>query len=339
MKAVKIVSWVLAGICAFIMIMALSIPLWIGPVVKGVANSTVPDITGTGFRMDAFGLNPYTGRLHIGGVELQNPERFFVSQRTSAEEGEGLLDTMARHASNAAAAVGDAVSSSETNALSFTSIDVDLAVLSLLGDTIRIEEIEIKDLSIYGDLTFSNFREIAENASTDKKETEEEKAAEKEEPAKEEPKAAEEKTEEEPKAEKKKNVVVDHVLITGTVFQWGHLRVPLPDIELKDVGKDEPVDEDGLWDKILDSICESADKAHAGLGTAFKAAVDGGKAAGKAVGDAAKAFGGMAGDAAGTVKDAASGAADTVKDAASNAADAVTDAASGAIDSVKGLFK
>ncbi len=316
MKAVKIVSWVLAGICAFVMIMALSIPLWIGPVVKGVANSTVPDITGTGFRMDAFGLNPYTGRLHIGGVELQNPERFFVENRVAAQEGEGLLDTMARHASNAASAVGDAVSSSETNALSFTSIDVDLAMLSLLGDTIRIEEIEIKDLSIYGDLTFSNFREIAENASAEKKDEAEEEAAEKEEPAKEEPKAEEEKAEEEPKAEKKKNVVVDHILITGTVFQWGHLRIPLPDIELKDVGKKEPVDEDGLCDTILDSICEAADKAHAGLGTAFKAALNGGKAAGKAIGDAA----------------------DTVKDAASDAADTVKDAASGAIDSVKGLF-
>ena len=60
----KILLWALAGV----VVLLLALPLWIGPVVKCVANSVVPGITGTDFHLGEFGLNPYTGTLHVGDM-------------------------------------------------------------------------------------------------------------------------------------------------------------------------------------------------------------------------------------------------------------------------------
>ena len=50
--------------------------------------------------------------------------------------------------------VGDAVSSYVTNAVSIGSLDVRYKTMSFASDTIHIEEIAIRDLFIYGDVTF-----------------------------------------------------------------------------------------------------------------------------------------------------------------------------------------
>ena len=68
----KILLWALAGV----VVLLLALPLWIGPVVKGVANTVVPGITGTDFHLGEFGLNPYTGTLHVGDMQLANPTNF-----------------------------------------------------------------------------------------------------------------------------------------------------------------------------------------------------------------------------------------------------------------------
>ena len=248
------------------------------------------------------------------------------------------------------AAVGDAVTSSETNALSFSEINVNLAMLSLPTDTLRIEEIVVRDLNIYGDLTFSNIREIADNASGGEKPGAAAEEA-----------GADAKSEESGDAEKGgKKVVIDRVFITGTKFQWGHVVVPIPDIEIKDIGKDEAVDEAGAFDRVVDALCDAADKAQTGLGTALKAAINGGKAVGKVVGDAAGAIGdavGAVGDAVGAVGDAAGAVGDTagktasavgdvagktveaVGDVAGKTVEAVGGAAGRTVDAVKGIFK
>lgn len=311
-KALKIVGIVLAVMVALVVLAVLTMPLWSGPVVTGVANCVVPRMTKTGFEMGGFSLNPFTGRLSIEDTRLQNPERFFTSSQKEAEEGESALGAVARVAGNAVAAVGDTLASSETNALSFGEISVDLSMMSAMSGAVHVEDVLVRDLFVYGDLTFSNIREILDSLSGGEKEGEDES----------EEKKDEEKKEEE--AGEGGDVVIDHLLITGMKIQWGHAVVPIPDIELKDVGRKDDESGESAADQILDAVCDAADKASAGLGTALKAAVKGTKAVGRAIGDAA----GAAADAAGAATDAAR-----------NAAGAVTDAAKGAVDAVGSMFK
>ena len=308
----KLVFWLIVILLAAV----LTIPLWIGPVVKGVANSQVPKITKTEFHLGEFGLNPYVGTLHVGDMQLQNPTRFFTdsekkSKALSEVKGDGVLGTVAAHADNIASmagdglrAVGDAVSSYVTNAVSIGSLDVRYKTMSFVSDTIQIEEIAIRDLFIYGDATFANIREIIKNASegkTDDKDAKEEK-----------------------KDGDGKKVIIDRVVITGAKIQWGHIPVPLPTIEIKDIGKDEKgADEESAFDAIVQGICDAADKVCVGVGKALKAAIDGVEAIGNALSDPKKAVGDTVGKGVDAVKDLTSGATDKVKDIASGATDAV----------------
>lgn len=330
-KIVKFVLWTLAVVVAIVLLL----PLWVGPVAKYAANTAVPKTTGTPFHIGEFSLNQYTGRLRIGDVQVQNPERFFKASEKKAKgaaevKGEGILGTVAAHAGNALAAAGDAanaaldaVSSSETNAVSLGLLDVSFSTLSALTDTIRIPEIKIENLYFYGDMTFSNIREIADNASKGGEEA----------------KAEEKKTEAEekkPEDGEGKKVVIDRVFITGTKLQWGHVAVNLPDIEIKDIGKDSGgADRKAAFDKIVAGICDAADKACAGAGSALKVALEGASAAADAVSGAINAAGGAAGTAVDTAKDAAGAAVNTAKDAAGAAAGAAKDAAGAAVDTAK----
>ena len=148
MKAIKFILKAILWIAVIVVVALLALPLWIGPVAKGVANSVVPGITGTGFHLGEFGLNPYVGTLHVGDMQLANPKDF-----------------------------------SEKNAVELTKFDADLAVTSLFcGKKIRIESVDIDGIVVYSDTTASNFRKIAENAAG---EPDEEKVVKAEKPAEE----------------------------------------------------------------------------------------------------------------------------------------------------------
>lgn len=308
MKAIKALCKIVGFLLAVVLIVVLAHPVWIGPVVKGAANSAVPKVTKTGFYLGELDLNLYRGRLHVGDMQLQNPERFF-----KATESSGLI-------AGAVAAVGDALSSSATNAVGLTSLDVSLSTLSALTDTIHINEIALTGLEFYGDLTFSNIREIADNASGGKK------------PAKDEP-AAEPSGDEPAKGEASgKKVVIDRVFIAGTKIQWGHVVVQVPEIEILDIGKDSGgASEEGAFKAIVDAICDAADKVCSGAGSALKVAIEGAGSVANAVG----AVGDIVGDAAGAMKDAAGAAAGAMKGAAGDAAGAVKDAAGAATGAMK----
>ncbi len=133
----KILLWALAGV----VVLLLALPLWIGPVVKGVANSVVPGITGTEFHLGEFGLNPYTGTLHVGDMQLANPTNF-----------------------------------SEKNAVDLKALDVDFAMTSLLfGKKYRVEFVEVNGVFVHIDPPKAdNFLKIAENAMGGKEATEKE---------------------------------------------------------------------------------------------------------------------------------------------------------------------
>ena len=200
MKVVKFLFTALLLIVVFIVGVVLALPLWIGPVAKGVANAVVPNVTGTDFHLGEFGLNPYVGTLHVGDMQLANPKEF-----------------------------------SEKNAVELTKFDADLAVTSLFcGKKIRIETVEIDGIVVYSDATASNFRKIAENVTG---ETDEDKAAE---PEKTDDEAAPEPEKDEKDEEKKgKGVQIDRVTIKNVTVKYGiaPLKVPI-DIVIEDIGKE-----------------------------------------------------------------------------------------------------
>ena len=132
MKALKVIGKILLWTLVVVVVALLALPLWIGPVVKGVANSVVPGKTGTGFHLGEFGLNPYVGTLHVGDMQLENPKGF-----------------------------------SEKNAVALDKFAADLAVTSLFGGKkYRVESIELDGLTIYSDTAGSNFRQIAAAATS-----------------------------------------------------------------------------------------------------------------------------------------------------------------------------
>jgi hypothetical protein len=317
MKVVKFVFKAILWIVVLVVIALLALPLWIGPVVKGVANSVVPGITGTGFNLGEFGLNPYVGTLHVGDMQLANPTNF-----------------------------------SEKNAVALDKFDADLAVTSLFsGKKVRIESVELDGLVVYTDPTASNFRQIAANAAGEPEEkSEAAKLAEENAPA-EEPKAEEAKPVEE--AKEGKGLQIDRITIKNVTVKYGIVPFKIPmDIEITDIGKDS---EEGasiqevvklVWQKIL-AACGAVGGT---LGDLGKGALDVGKGAldigAGAVGSALDAVG--AGDTEGAkdaLKDAQKEIKDAVKDSGLKDAvkDVKKDKASEALkkagDNLKDLFK
>jgi hypothetical protein len=61
---------------AFSLTAFLTLPLWIGPVVKCFVNYKVPQMVKTEFHIDGFSFNQYTGRLSVDGVYLANPREY-----------------------------------------------------------------------------------------------------------------------------------------------------------------------------------------------------------------------------------------------------------------------
>ena len=255
MKVIKFIFKAILWIVVLVVIALLALPLWIGPVVKGVANSVVPGITGTGFNLGEFGLNPYVGTLHVGDMQLANPTNF-----------------------------------SEKNAVALDKFDADLAVTSLFGGKkICIESVDLDGLVVYTDPKMANFRQIAANAAGEPEEkSEAAKLAEENAPA-EEPKAEEAKPAEE--AKEGKGLQIDRITIKNVTVKYGIVPFKIPmDIEITDIGKDT---EEGasiqevvqlVWQKIL-----AAGGAVGGaLGDLGKGAVDIGAGAVGAALDAVK---------------------------------------------------
>lgn len=188
----------------------------------------------------------------------------------------------------------------KSDAIALKALRVKFSTPSMMTNERHINEIVIDGLKIYGDKTFSNLRQIVANIN-------EYVGEEKEDPEKSEAK-----------------MIIDRVFITGTEFKWGVVKVSLPDIELKDIGKEEAVTNDGAFTVIVDAICDAADKVAIGLGKALKIAIEGG---GMLI-DGIKTVSGAVGDAAGSLGDTAS-------DVGGKAVDGIKSG----LDGVKSLFK
>ncbi len=220
-KILKVLGWVLLGLVVIILLL----PLWIGPVACGVANSVTPGITKTDFHLGHFRLNPYSGHVEVGDMQLANPTNF-----------------------------------SEKNAVDLGLVTVDLSVLSLATDVIHVKDITVNGLKVYLDAPdVENFKQIAENASGDKKEPE---SAAVEEPAA---------VEEEEASTNETRVVIDCIALKNITIQYGMLPIPIPDFEIHDIGRDAETGEaqgatwQEAWLHILEQISSQAEGLGKGL--------------------------------------------------------------------------
>ena len=73
-KILKFLGKTLLVLFILVVVLLLTTPFWVGPVVKPIANSMVPKKTQTSFNLGRLSFNLYTGRLELGDMQLDNPE-------------------------------------------------------------------------------------------------------------------------------------------------------------------------------------------------------------------------------------------------------------------------
>lgn len=325
-KALKVIGYVVGGIVALALLLVLTLPLWLGPVVKPTVNALVPKYTLTDFHLGVLSLNPYTGCFELGDMQLANPTNY-----------------------------------SEKQAVTLGRIFVNVGMTTLCSDVLHVEEVSVEDLfiSVVKADGVGNFDQIQYNVAGGKEkyeaakaeskraeaereakvqaELEAEEAAEKEKLAKmspEELKAYREKERqrleaEELKAANAQRVVIDKLSIKNIRLKYGLVTIPIPSITLTDLGKEsDGISFEKMWDEIVNAVLKSAAAIGDGAKVLGGLAVDGAKAIGEGAGKAASAIGEGAGKAAGAIGEGAG-----------KAASAVGEGAGKAMDAVKGLFK
>lgn len=229
----KWLLWLVGFLFALVIVLLLTLPIWIKPMVCNIANSTIPGAVKVGFQLNDFGLNYYTGKFNIGEMQLDNPEGYDPVE---------------------AVKLGD------------LSASVDMP--SVFTDVIHVEKIELRDFYVsYVDKDgVNNFDAIAANLGIE--EAPEEIVEEKDEkkgfgfdigdlklpnveleklkklqeldfgkfklPKKNKEEVADAEKEEKPP----KKVIIDQIRISGITFRYGKIAIPLPPVTLKDIGKE-----------------------------------------------------------------------------------------------------
>lgn len=290
MKVVKFLMKTILWIVAFVLVVILTIPLWISPVVCGVANKVAPGITKTDFHLGTFKLNPYTGHLVVGDLQLGNPTNF-----------------------------------TEKNAVDLKQFEVKIAMTSLLGKKIRVELVDLGALQVYAAFPKAdNFLQIAKNAQGEAKP--EAKTSAEAEVGVPEKVTSKEKTDvkaESPTKEEKpaKGVQIDRLAIHDITIKYGMFPVPFG-LTLTGIGADK---DNGA--SLMDVFNEIKNEVMKTLSNAAGAVGDLGKAASKAANEAATKAVSQASDAAanaaGAVGDAAANATKAAGEAAGKALDSI----------------
>ncbi|MBQ3290586.1 MAG: AsmA family protein [Kiritimatiellae bacterium] len=289
-KALKIIAGIVVGIIAFALLLVLTLPLWLGPVVKPIANAAVPKITKTTFNLGHLWLNPYTGRFELGDLRLGNPEGY-----------------------------------SEPQALAVSNIVVDVAMTTVCNKYVHIEEVLIDGVFVSlvkgGENNVDNILQIQYNVAGGKEKYEANQAR-----AKAEKEARKDKQEEKPAEEpgSGKKVVIDKLTLNDISVKYGIITIPVPSITLTDLGKESDgmsLEDVGtaIWEAILNAAMAVGDGAKALGGLIMSGAGAVGDGAGKTV----DAISDGAGKTVDAISDGASKAADAVSDGASKAVDAV----------------
>ena len=289
-KLLKVLGIIVLSIVALVLLLVLTLPLWLGPVVKPLANAAVPNITKTSFNLGHLSLNPYTGRFELGNMVLGNPAGY-----------------------------------DEPTAVAVSNIVVDVAMTTACDKYVHIEEVTVDGVFVSlvkgGENNVDNMLQIQYNVAGGKEKYEENKAkAEAEAKAK----KPEEAKADEGDDESAKKIVIDVLTLNDIKVKYGMLTIPVPSITLRDLGKES----DGLaagelfekiWEAIINSALAVGDGAKA-LGGLLKS---GAGTLGDGAGKAASAVGEGTGKAASAVGEGAGKAIEAVGDGAGKAVDAV----------------
>ena len=312
-KVVKIVLWTLGILILIPVVLIATLPLWLGPIARPSINQIVPQFTKTAFDIGHLYLNPYTGRLELGDFTMGNPEGY-----------------------------------KEPTMISISNLVFDVAMTTLNDKYVHVEDVIVDDLFVSvvkgGENNVDNIVQLQYNLAGGKEKYEAKQAASKasSEAAKAEGEA---KAKADAEAEKAKldamsaeereaylakqeadamakeaaakKFVIDHVLLRNVKVKYGMITLPVPTIELRDLGKkSDGITMSEFFDSVWQAILKSA----------------------MAVGDGVKALGGLLGSGAGKAADAFGAGASKAGDALGSGAKAVGDGAGKAIDAVKGLF-
>lgn len=320
MKALKIILKTVGVIVALLVVALLALPLWFGPVARGVANSVVPGVVKTDFHLGHIYLNPYTARFELGDMQLSNPKGY-----------------------------------SETYAATLGSVVFDAETASLMSDVIHIEEITVKGVFVSlvkgGENNVGNFKQIQYNVAGGKEKYEAEQAAKSQQQE-----AQEEQPAQKPAADTGKKVIIDKLHISGLKLQLGPMPISVPvTIELTDIGKDKGgATLEEAWQSIYESVLKAAGivgeqlkmlgeltgdfalKATEALGDASAAAT---MAATQVASQATEAVGNVAGQTKESVDKAAAAVTDTAANVTKTAGDVVGAAASAVSDTAAGTTK
>lgn len=237
-KILKIIAWFAGSIFVFLLVLILTHPLWVGSVASCVAESAVTVMAKSDFTIDGLDVNLFTGKVRVQGVALKSPD-----------------------------------DAKKNDAVKIRSIDVSFETMSMVSDVQHINEIIIDDLHIYGDVTFSNLRTIADNI-------EEYLAAHPKDPN-----------------EKESKLIIDRVVIKNLKFTYGVMPISIPfDIVITDIGKEsEGASGEDVVDIIVGKVCQAAEGTNKMLGKALRLAIEGGSMVAEGV-DAVKDVGGKAVD-------------------------------------------
>ena len=210
---------------AVILILLLVISLFMGSVIKAGVNTVLPAITGTPCNMDSCSLNLFTGTVRIKNFTIGNPDGYETK-----------------------------------NAFKLKEVYVDLAVTSLLSKKIEIEDILVNDMEVSYEMKWgeTNIGRILDNVN---------KLTKKDEQEKENPESGEPQPETKKQPGTSKGIQIDHFKFTNSkviVHAGAGVPVPLPNIELKDIGKDSENGADAvevtnkvftaLYDAIVDAV-------------------------------------------------------------------------------------
>lgn len=236
-KLLKIFLVSLLVLLLTIIALLLTIPLWLGSVVKPVANNMVPKYTLSDFNLGHIYLNPYSGRFELGSLKVDNPSGY-----------------------------------SEKTALSLSNLAVEVSVPTILSDCIRIKEVTVENLFVSyvqgGGNNVDNFTQIQYNIAGGKDKYEQKKALE----MKEAEEGVQEETstvEEEKKPAKK--IVVEKLTVSGIKLKYGAIVIPLPTLTLRNLGEESGgVSIEQFLSIIGNEILSSAMKLGKGLNQLFE---------------------------------------------------------------------
>lgn len=202
-KAVKVVLVSFVALAALVVALVATLPLWLGPVARPLANRVAPTVTKTAFNLGHLSLNPYTGRLEVGDVLVGNPAGY-----------------------------------SEPRALSLGALSVSVDLPSVFTDCVHVREIALSDLFVSylygGENSVDNLTQIQMNVAGGKEQYEAERRR------KEAADEAAAQTGADAPAEAagpERRLVIDRLTVSGVRVKLQMITIPVPPITLTDIGK------------------------------------------------------------------------------------------------------